>query len=73
MSLEEVESCCGRPVSVIEHGKLVAQGLLERADVVSIPEPLNNGEGWRVAQVLVLIVDARSYRVRFGANVTVQS
>jgi len=70
MSLEEVACCCGWRVSVIEHGKLVAQGLLGCVDGVSVPEPPTNGEGWRGAQVLVLVVDAKSYRVRFGAKVT---
>ena len=73
MSLEEFESYCGRQVSVLEDGKLVAEGLLERVEVVSVPEPPADGEGWRLEQVLVLVVDGKTYRVRFGAKVTTQS
>lgn len=72
-SLEEIESCCGRQVRVREGGKLVAGGHLGQVNLASVPAPPQDGEGWRLEQVLVLVVDGEPCRVRFGATVTVQS
>lgn len=71
MSLEEISSCCGRQVSVFEDERSIVTGLLERVALVSAPKAPTNGEGWRVVQLLVLVVDGKPYRVHFGAKVAV--
>lgn len=67
MDIEEVQSHCGRRVSVWEEGRLIAEGLLSAANVVSVPVPQADGEGWRMEQVLVLEIDGEVHRVSLDA------
>lgn len=45
MRIEEIQTYCGRQVSVWEDGQLVAEGVLSAVDLVSAPEPPTDGEG----------------------------
>jgi len=73
MSIEEIQSYCGRRVSVWEEGQLMAEGLLSGVDVVSVSVPPTDGEGWRLEQVLVLEIDGENHRVSLGAWVAPKS
>lgn len=73
MGIEEIQSHCGRRVSVWEDGKLIAEGLLSAANVVSAPVPPTDGEGWRMEQVLVLEIDGETHRVSLDARVAPKS
>lgn len=69
MRIEDIQAFCGQQVSVWQGGRLVAEGLLDSVDVISAPEPQADGEGWRLEQVLVLVVDDEAHRVDFGVSV----
>lgn len=67
MGIDEIQSHCGRRVSVWDEGRLIAEGLLGAANVVSAPVPPTNGEGWRLEQGLVLEIDGEAHRVSLDA------
>lgn len=73
MRIELIWAYRGRQVIVRENGRFVAEGLLNEVDLVSVPVPPNDGEGWRTEQALVLVVNGEAHRVTFGANVVLQA